>query len=98
VNQSDGGSEQQLAQLYRYHVNDLKRQDSYNDSLYFTQFDFHENVKGNNYDSLTILMGVLDDSFSRIQFFLSDLKEGTEIISQNGTFRINCIGKFFLFC
>lgn len=81
-------SEIELSQTYRKHFIALKK--NHPDSVFFTDFDFHQETS-KTYADATRLLPLLNESFDDFDFFSYDLINGKILSEQKGTFRTNCL-------
>ncbi|RUS16546.1 SacI homology domain-containing protein [Jimgerdemannia flammicorona] len=61
--------------------------------LPMTNFDYHAECKGGNYENVTILTRRMSNEFERFGYFLGDA-EGDQngiLLKQQGVFRTNCV-------
>ena len=86
-------SEIELSKTYLNHYKALinkNNDNSYSNSIFFTNFDFHQETS-KTYADATKLLPYLMDSFNDFGYFLYDLKTNQLLNEQIGTFRTNCL-------
>lgn len=81
-------SEIELSNNYKDHFVELKKSNP--DSVFFTDFDFHQETS-KTYADATRVLPLLNDSFQNFDYFLYDLDNSTILLEQSGTFRTNCL-------
>ncbi|VEU22516.1 DEKNAAC103695 [Brettanomyces naardenensis] len=81
-------SEVTLSRAYKEHFRALKEKTP--DSLYFTDFDFHQETSKTYADADRVLRP-LKPSLQDFGYFCYDLKENETIMEQQGVFRTNCL-------
>ncbi|KAG0686966.1 inositol polyphosphate 5-phosphatase [Pichia californica] len=81
-------SEIELSQTYKKHFIELRK--THQDSVFFTDFDFHQETS-KTYADATRLLPLLNESFDDFDFFSYDLNHSRIISEQKGTFRTNCL-------
>ena len=87
LSQKDG-AEGLLGDSFNQHVRALE-----NSSLVaISNFDFHQAVKGNQYENLNLLINELRSGIKKFSFFAKELTGERRILSaQSGAFRVNCL-------
>ncbi|KAF9998779.1 inositol polyphosphate 5-phosphatase [Modicella reniformis] len=78
-----------LSQEYRNQVEDLGP--LVLQHLHMTRFDYHNQVKGGNFDQIVALMDQIRGDSERYGYFFHDLISNTIIQTQRGVFRTNCL-------
>lgn len=81
-------SEIELSNTYKKHFLELRKKNP--DSVFFTDFDFHQETS-KTYADATRLLPLLNESFDDFEYFLFDLDRSVTICEQKGTFRTNCL-------
>lgn len=81
-------SEIELSQTYKKHFIELRKK--HPDSVFFTDFDFHQETS-KTYADATRLLPLLNESFDDFDYFSYDIKRGVVLSEQKGTFRTNCL-------
>jgi len=81
-------SEIELSRAYREHYKVLK--DKKPDSVYFTDFDFHQETSKTYADADRVLKQ-LRESLENFGYFCYDIKNEETIMEQQGVFRTNCL-------
>ncbi|GAV29654.1 hypothetical protein PMKS-003155 [Pichia membranifaciens] len=81
-------SEIELSKTYKKHFLELRKKNP--DSVFFTDFDFHQETS-KTYADATRLLPLLNESFDDFEYFLFDLDRSVTISEQKGTFRTNCL-------
>jgi synaptojanin len=81
-------SEIELSDTYKEHFKELNK--THSDSVFFTDFDFHQETS-KTYADATRLLPLLQESFEDFGYFLYDIESGRTLNEQTGTFRTNCL-------
>lgn len=81
-------SEIELSNTYRKHFLALHKKNP--DSVFFTDFDFHQETS-KTYADAARLLPLLHESFEDFDYFLYDFDKSKILSEQKGTFRTNCL-------
>lgn len=78
----------ELSNTYRKHFLELHKKNP--DSVFFTDFDFHQETS-KTYADATRLLPLLKESFEDFNYFSYDFHKNKVLSEQSGTFRTNCL-------
>lgn len=87
LSQKDNAAEQTLTEAFGQHVRALNLPEK----VRMVNFDFHQAVKGSQFENLGILMNDIRDSSDSFGYFLYSTSEKSMLRLQTGAFRVNCI-------
>lgn len=79
-------NEQQITEAYEHQVKITKLP-----FIRYEYFDFHETVKGKNYEKINPFIKKLSIINQDFKFLAMDLKSGSVFLVQNGVIRTNCL-------
>jgi endonuclease/exonuclease/phosphatase family metal-dependent hydrolase len=103
---ADKPAELELTRRYQYHIDHTLLNDSTKGSehrlIQETQYDFHAETKGQNYEAASMIQYRIQESAEAFAYFLSEEIEETKrdgtvirrtvpILQQEGVFRTNCL-------
>lgn len=65
--------------------------ESKDNKVKYFYYDFHQEVKGGNFDNVDQAILKLREMKSNLKFFIYDIKNDKVIMRQQGIFRTNCL-------
>jgi hypothetical protein len=89
LGQKEGSAEHVLTEAFKQHLRLLSSEAK--DFVKMTNFDFHQVVKGNQFENLVLLTSDLRDQIREYGYFLYNMKSKETMMQQVGTFRVNCL-------